>query len=348
MVEQEDTKNAVRYKIMNIEKEILKKYGDIVYYSELQKDQIKKYPISGREYHLMYIIKESEIERFTSSINNEDGLIRLSARPMEYRTSCVDLKEKQENYLEVELCVKEQHFIPDRISKDDILFFFKRNKNNSFYIMVKNEYVDQLLNSEHSIFGMIDFCDGKKLLFTKDSIVKPKMDNFYKEIEFLAKKYQDVLFFTISDSVLIKYSFKIIKEDILQSDCLDFQRIIEIFKEIRRVIREIFEMDSYGVFTYGMNKCKTPKSDSMNLFHTGILSNEFKQLMKMEETCRKFKKEERGDVYISDVLYFAYRYHFQEKYKDKTCRIPFQSSSEWSTSDKNITAMKITDDLNYL
>ena len=65
--------------------------------------------------------------------------------------------------------------------------------------------------------------------------------------------------------------------------------------------------DIYGIFTYGMNKCETLKSNALNLFHTGILSHEFKLLIEKEKECREH--EEKGDVYVTDTLRRAWHYH---------------------------------------
>ena len=100
-------------------------------------------------------------------------------------------------------------------------------------------------------------------------------------------------------------------------------------------------MGSYGVFTYGMNKCKTIQSNNKNLFHTGILSNEFKELIEMEEKCRKFEKGYRGDIYVSDVLYKAFMFRWRKLFKRSRAPVSFLSSGEGSTPYENITYMKI-------
>ena len=205
--------------------------------------------------------------------------------------------------------------------------------------------MDQVLSREHCIFGMIDFCKGKDLLLTKDNIVESAMENFHKRIECLAEKYKDIMFVTISDSILIKYSFKMIgKDNVFQFNNLDFDKIIKIFKEIRKTIYEIFNMKAYGVFTYGMNKCKTLKSESKNLFHTGILSSEFKEVIEMEEKCRKLKTKDRGDIYLSNVLYTSFRFRWTEIFKYSRNPLPYLSSVEWGIPDENITAMKIPEE----
>ena len=327
------------------EKHFLNQYGTVIDYSDLREDKVKVQTKMGYRLRPMYFIKESELEQFRNCIIDAHGKIVITnPKSMEYTTSELNFIKKYKDYLEVELCVEGTHFIPDNILKNDILFFYKINNVNNFFIIIKDEYIDQMLNSEHSIFGMIDFSKGKDLLLTKDSVVKLNMKKFYQKMESLAKEHENIMFVTISDSILIKHSFKVIEENnVLQFDNLDFEKIIKIFKEVRRIIREIFKMGSYGVFTYGVNKCKPLKSSSENLFHTGILSTEFKRVIEMEEKCRKFKKEDRGDIYVSNVLYKAFMFRWRKKFKLSKTSIPFQSSEEKSTSDENIIAMKIPD-----
>ncbi len=322
---------------IEIEKNILNQYGKVINYSEFREDEIQNKLIEGFKYRLIYLIKESEIKQFTTSINNQDGTIQLTGS-IQYRTSSIKLKKKIKNYLEVELCVQGTHFIPDKILKDDILFFFKRYKNNTFFMIVKDEYINEMLYSEHSIFGIVDFCKGTHLLFEKDSSINPKMEIFHREINKIAREYSDILFITISDSILIKHSFQIINEEgNLLSSNFDFNRIIKLFKEIRKTIREIFEMNVYGVFSYGRNKCKTMKSDSSNLFHTGILSHEFKKIFEIENICRKLKKDKKGDVYTDDTLYHSFRYYVRKNGNKSSIE---QSEVEWGISKEDIDEAK--------
>ena len=325
--------------ILKNEKKLLKKYGRVIDYSELQEGEVKEQPIHGLRYRLIYLIKESEIENFTNSINNKYGTIQLTD-PTEYRTSEIDFKKKDKNYLEVGLCIKGHHFIPDKISRNDILFFFnlKNHEKNVFFIMVKDEYINEILYSEHSIFGLVDFCKGSDLLSEKDSSIKPKMKIFYKEINNLAKKYADILFVTISDSIIIKHSFQILnKEGKLSSDNFNFNRIIELFKKIREITRKTLEMNTYGVFSYGKNKCETVKSDSSNLFHTGVLSHEFKKIFEIEEICRKLKKDKKGDLYMDNNLYHSFHYYIEENWRNFPI---MQSEAEWGINKEDIDINK--------
>ena len=71
--------------------------------------------------------------------------------------------------------------------------------------------------------------------------------------------------------------------------------MIEIFKEIRKIVQQIFQMSVYGVFTYGKNKSGNSQSHLKNVFHTGILSSEFKKLFEMEEYVRSWIKQKRNE-----------------------------------------------------
>ena len=312
------------------ERNFLSQYGNTVDYLDLKEDSIQEKIKQGHKVRPMYLIKVSQLKEFRNGVIHEHGSIKLHKKDLLFNTLEVDFDKKYKNYLKVKLCIEGTHFVPDKILKDDILFFYKIHRVEHFFIIIKDEYMDQVLSREHCIFGMIDFCKGRKLLLTKDNIVKSDMEKFHKKIECLAKKYKDIMFVTISDSILIKHSFKVIgKNNMFQFDIFDFDKIINIFKKIRRTIHEIFNMESYGVFTYGMNKCKTLKSDYKNLFHTGILSNEFKEVIEMEEKCRKFKKEDRGDIYVSNVLYTAFRFRWTKIFKYSQNPVSYLSSVEW-------------------
>ena len=314
------------------EKELLRKHGKVIGYSEFQQDEIREQPIQGLMYRLMYLIKKAEIKQFTTFINNQYGTIKLTDST-KYRTLNIDFKKKHINYLEVGLCVKGHHFIPDKILKDDILFFFNLKNENGFFIIVKDEYINEILYSEHSIFGLVDFSKGSDLLSERDNSIREKMQIFYKKINDLAKKYTDILFVTISDSIIIKHSFQMLNENGELSDNFNFNRIIEVFKEIRKITRKILEMNVYGVFSYGRNKCQPEICDSSNLFHTGILSYEFKRIFEIEEICRKLKKDKQGDLYMDNMLYHSFKHYVRENWRESPI---MQSEAEWGISEEDI------------
>ena len=141
------------------------------------------------------------------------------------------------------------------------------------------------------------------------------MKTFQLEINKLSVKYKDIFFITISDSIIIKDSFQIVsQEGMFLPNNFDFRKIIEIFKEIRKITRQIFKMDIYGMFCYGKNKCKVIKAYSSNVFHVGILSYEFQKIFEMEKICRKLKKNKQGDLYMTNSLYHSYHYYIQKNF----------------------------------
>ena len=333
------------------EKKNLERYGKIIKYSELKEEHVENKFKEGFPTKPMYFVKKSQLGRFSTTIIAEYSPIEVpNSIKREWQTSEVNLLQKKENYLEVELCVEGLHFIPDKILKDDILFFFLTEKSNVFFLIVEDGYINQFLNSEHSIFGMIDFCEGSKLFFERDDSIKSKFEEFQIRMKSLAQEYEEILFVTISDSIIIKFSFKIIDHSNdgnmkLKIEDFDFNQMIDIFKKIRGFIKEIFNMNIYGVFSYGMNKCKTSMSNSINLFHTGILSNEFKLLIEKEKECRTFEK--KGDMYVTDILRRAFHHHFRKKRSISRSPMLFSISKEWQ-GPKDITVLEIPDEPFYL
>ena len=335
---------------INNEKLILEDYGEVIEFNNLKTSEVTEQVFNfppGNRIHPMFLIRESKIKIFRNYVINTKGIIQIPV--LEHLYSYVThLINKKNNYLEISLHIEGSHFVPDKIHKDDILFFYQID--NKFFIIIKDEYLHQSLNSEYSIFGMIDFSKGTNLLFNKDNHINQKMKIFHRKIDALASKYQNVLFITISDSILLKYSFKLIGEEkIFQPDKLHFDRIIEIFKEIRKIVQQIFQMNIYGVFTYGKNKCATSQVYLKNAFHTGILSSEFKKMIDMETEVRKWIRKQgntkKGDMYLSPFLYRAYRFYRRKKHQ-YSHEIIELSTKEWglrSDKDNDIVAMKIPD-----
>lgn len=326
------------------EKQILDRYGKVIEFHDLKNSKIKEQiqtVSDGILIHPMHLVRESEIEVFRNHVINKSGAIHI---PMSkgYQIFPIDFIEKQSAYLEVLLHINGMHFIPDKILKDDILFFYQQN--NQLYAIVRDEYLYQSLNSKHTIFGMIDFSNGTTLLYKTDNYVNQKMKIFHRKIDALASKCQDISFITISDSILFKYSFKMVnKEGKFQPNKLNFDRMIEIFKEIREIVHQVFQMNIYGVFTYGKNKCENSYSHLKNVTHTGILSNEFKELFDIERRAKIWLKKKRnttkGDLYLSDCLYKAFRFYLREQnISSQYFRMP--SSHEWGIGN-GIVAMTI-------
>ena len=320
-------------------KEILSKYGKLISYAEFKGNKVKKKIESGRSYCFMYLIIESEVNQFANSINKKYGSIKLTDST-KYRTLAVDFKERYEKFLKINVRIEDRHFVPDTILRDHILSFFKINKNNDLFIIVKDEYIKQFPESEHCIVGMIDFCQGKDLFLQKDNTIKSKMKIFQTEINTLSLKYKDIALITISDSVLIKYSFYIISKDRkLIHDKFNFNKIIYLFKDIRKIVRKIFTMNVYGIFCYGLNKCKAIKSNSPNVVHLGILSHEFKKIFEIEAKCRALKKDKKGDLYTERTLYHSYR-HYNRKSLNRSPKGPILVKQEWGMNEKDIDMTK--------
>ena len=90
--------------------------------------------------------------------------------------------------------------------------------------------------------------------------------------------------------------------------------IIEIFKRIRKIILHTFQLGCYGVFDYGMNKAQTmQQGNPLNTFHAGILSNEFKNIIKLEEKIKKVKKGCESDLYFTQNFYRSARVYLKER-----------------------------------
>ena len=205
---------------------------------------------------------------------------------------------------------------------------------------------------------MIDFCGAKDLFLQKDSTIKQKMKIFQTEINKLSVKYKDISFITISDSILIKYAFYIIskKNGKFLPDKFDFNRIIKLFKDIRKITKKVFTMNVYGIFCYGMNKCKAMESNSSNVFHSGILLLEFEKIFEIEKISRKLKKDKQGDLYMTNNLYHAFRYYVRKNWKkypieqsikewgiNKTTDIDITKKIKSVISERDITVLKIPD-----
>ena len=332
---------------MNIDdkKCYLEKYGTIIEYDDLKCEYIKEEPFEGHKIRPLYFVMASRVEIFIERIQDprEEQFFKFRNK--------FDCVKKDENKIEGFLNVKNSYFIPDEILREDILFFYKLNGKDKIFIVLKDEYIYQMANSEHTVFGIIDFSKGKELFLKRDNDIKQKMKIFHKKIEGLASKYQDMLFVTISDSVLIKYSFNIESgNDEFQSSQLDFERVVGLFKEIRKIVWQIFQMSSYGVFTYGQNKSETLDSYLKNLFHTGILCIEFKKMLDMEtgvkQRIRKQGNTKKGDMYLSHCLYKAFRFYLRKKYQYSHEFIE-PSAEDWGFKNDrgyNIVALTIPDE----
>ena len=234
--------------------------------------------------------------------------------------------------------------------KKNIDFFFKpQNKNKNMYpfIFIKDSAIEEMLNAEHCMYGYIDMSKGYSLLLESDADIRAKMNQFQKGIDQIGRKYKEIMFITIGDSVLLKYCFRVVYNNKLDVSNFDFKKMIKCFKEVKEHINNIFQMECYGVFTYGYNKAGNLKSETENVFHSGILSKSFSLLIDFENCVRKIQT--RGDMYLTKSLYQAYRFYARKEYKEKN-QVTEYSQNETGISEfdnclklKGAVAIKLAD-----
>ena len=190
--------------------ERLKEKGRIFTYSEMEEEEIKQIAKRGMRCRPLYIIKESEAENI---MNNISPIILRESNLTSFFLFESNFKKKEKKYLKADLCIRDKYFVPDTISKSDVLYFFIPDKSvkgaKHFFLITKDYYLDSIQYREHAIFGIIDIAGGKNLLLRRDHEIKPLMKIFYNKIDSLAQEYKDILFITISDSVLVKANFTI-------------------------------------------------------------------------------------------------------------------------------------------
>ena len=299
--------------------DILKHYCEVLSFDKVDISFIPVQKKEGNKLRSIYMIKESSLDNFTSYIINSYSPIEVPKTSLgKVHCSEIDFELKSENEIKCRVCVNEHHFIPYRFRKEDILFFFKPNneRENIYpFVVIKDDTIEEMLNAEHGIYGLIDMSKGSSLLLERDSSVKEKMNKFQKEIDRIGKKYRNIMLITIGDSVLIKNCFKILEKGKLNFSRFDFIKIIKCFSEIKKSIDNIFNMNCYGVFTYGCNKSGILESDLKNVFHSGILSEEFKLLISFEECIKRVS--DKRDIYLTKSLYQSYRYYVRQEYEKK-------------------------------
>ena len=91
----------------------------------MKEDRIQEKIKQGYRVHPIYLIKESQLKEFRNSVIHEHGSIKLHKKDLLFNTLEVDFDKKYKNYLKVKLCIEETHFVPDKILKNDIFFFYK-------------------------------------------------------------------------------------------------------------------------------------------------------------------------------------------------------------------------------
>ena len=306
----------------NEAKDFLKQHGDIYYYDDISNNDIKaileaperKERIPSRTIRQIFLIKESQLEEFAKYVHNYYSPIQLPFYKA-FEILGATLEEKHKDYLNVKLCVDANEHLVDMIpdiipNKDTVLFYKSKSTSKSLghlFLVVTDKYANQVIQrfdtKQHAIFGIIDFAKGNNLL--QDVELQKNLITFLKEVSLLGKKYPDIQFITISDSILIKNSFNIMESGQWQlGQLLDsFSDIVTIFKDIRKAGKKILNMSCYGVFSYGVNRCASLDSGLKNVFHSGILSDQFKTVIEIESNCKNSSKEDQYDMYLTRDLY---------------------------------------------
>ena len=325
--------------IIDDAKSTLVRYGEVVEYKDFCIHRVEKKSWNWFQRRGANIIRKSDLKKVVSHYIKLNSQI---APPYDanFMSSGCAIKNKSKHGLTVELCVDKNWFLPYNMSKHQICFFYynkittKGSGKSEWSIIVDDSAVDDFIKSEHALFCMVDFSDGTALLYESAESISKKMEAMDRHLIPMAKKYRDILFMPIGDSIVMKKVFKVYHGDDKALNLKDFpiDDLINVFKSLRPIVKDIFGQNCYAVLTYGINKFEglrpifpskeesagtiaMPLETPKNLLQTKILSHAFKEMIKIEERCKTLRPECRGDMYMSRVLHLSERQHDSNKHQ---------------------------------
>lgn len=180
-------------------------------------------------------------------------------------------------------------------------------------IFVRDDWIENLYRKVNCIFGMVDAADVRDALRNGYQFEK-RLPKFRDAVDKIASRYPTVVFISFADTVLLKAGWKPnhSKEENYKYEP---ERLLLIFRHLKKAFRETLGFDAYGVFTQGANEF----SSDPTLLHIAASSNHvclnslgapFADLKAIDSAARQAIR--RGDhirheLYLDSSFYYSLR-----------------------------------------
>ena len=213
------------------------------------------------------------------------------------------------------------------------------NYNKCPYLVVTQDWFDEILRTHFSLYGLVDAVGMRKLLAAQGHITREQVVATREGIDQLARRHPNHAFLSFADTVLVKTNWSMMGDAQYEATYRP-ERFLELIEDVRRVFRSALHLDSYAVVTQGANAAAEDGlvsiSPERNHVSFGSLGTPFAQLFEMDTAIRKAV---RAGLHRRKTLYLANWFFLTLHYKDPFTKntlakglVPFES--KFSTPDE--------------
>lgn len=207
------------------------------------------------------------------------------------------------------------------LPKDFVCCFQFYSAGEKPFILVSQEWFNNIQMDNYSIYAMVDIAGIKDYLLKHGSIEDEVIINYKRAVDKISEKESTYTFITFTDNIFIKKNWNSSGQEYL--DSYKPEHMLQIIKELQTEIYNVFKLASYAIVTQGLQLFKDNEtllqSNTSNHFFIGSVATPFIELFDIETAIRnkiKSNPEFKQNLYLSESFYISLRFntlHFDKE-----------------------------------
>jgi hypothetical protein len=181
------------------------------------------------------------------------------------------------------------------------------------YLVVGQEWFDDLSRSAFSIYGLVDVAGMREYLSRSGALSAKQLLGIRERIDLIAAKNRHCAFISHADSIVVKTNWSAGKEG--YESTYQPENFIVLLGELGRVFTSVLGLEAYAVAAQGANQCSDDAllhvSNERNHIFFPSLATPFAQVFEIEKAARSAVKEHRhgkASLYLSKGLLNSLRF----------------------------------------
>ena len=199
------------------------------------------------------------------------------------------------------------------------------------YLVVDQQWFDQIEQEPFSLYALVDVIGMKKLLDKHGRVDERQLTAIREGIDALAARNPDHAFLTFADNVLVKTLWRAAEPE--YDATYKPEQFLGITEEIDAIFAGALGLHTYVVATQGANYSEETSllqiSPGRNHVFFGSLATPFVEIFEIDKAIRAaLQRGTHGpkELYLSESLFLTLQYtHYQDKDELKERLFPFTS-----------------------
>jgi len=181
------------------------------------------------------------------------------------------------------------------------------------YLIVKQQWFNEMVNSNNSTYAYIDFIGIKKIIYQNGKIPTAVINPILNIINRFSTENPEMIFLTLADNIVIKASWNIFVGN------LDYEpeKFMTLLQVVLRAIKDEAGIQAYCIVTQGTDYIKEEDIEfsspqSSNHFFLSSISVPFKDAFEIDDDVRKKVKGDlrKSDFYIEESFYYSLKRNY--------------------------------------